>query len=351
MGATSVAAFPAPIASAVRAGRSVRVAPPVAGPPRSIAAVGDSFNTGFAARSNTGDNPDLSWSAGDNPQVVSVADRLAALPSAGFGRRLVVALDGTKASDLPRQFAGAAAFHAQLLTVQAGGNDVCFARDVSGLTSEGDFRQSVEAAFAIARARMPDARIFVTSLTDEARWNETAATIPGNESKLSDGTLCDPNLDPGGAPSSRRRVQIQVAEERYNAILRDVCSQDAHCRFDGGAFFRLEYDRQDVAPADAFHPSIAGLRLMAATAWRVGFDYSDTTPPRVSASTRRIGSTLQVALEATDAAGLAGIECRFGSDPYTACGRTLVLQHGARVTYRAVDRNGNSSAAYSIIAP
>jgi hypothetical protein len=29
----------------------------------------------------------------------------------------------------------------------------------------------------------------------------------------------------------------------------------------------------------------------------------------------------------------------------------LVLQHRARVTYRAVDRNGNTSGAYLIVAP
>jgi hypothetical protein len=28
----------------------------------------------------------------------------------------------------------------------------------------------------------------------------------------------------------------------------------------------------------------------------------------------------------------------------------LVLPHGARVTYRAVDRNGNASAAYLVVA-
>ena len=114
---------------------------------------------------------------------------------------------------------------------------------------------------------MPDARIFVTSLTDEARWNDRSATIPGNDSKLSDGTLCDPQLDANGAQSPARRRQIQAAEQRYDAILRDVCSRDVHCRYDGGAFFRLEYDREDVAPTDAFHPSVRGLRRMAATAW------------------------------------------------------------------------------------
>jgi GDSL-like Lipase/Acylhydrolase family len=352
--AIAVVAFAAQVEAAapgVRTGVPVVVAAPVAGPPRSLAAAGDSFNTGFAARPKSGDNPDLSWSTGDSGDVGSIYDRLLALSPGLRDHRALVAVDGSKISDLPRQFRRAAAFHAQLVTVQSGGNDVCAARDASRLTPPGSFRRSVEAAFEVARERMPDARIFVTSLTDEARWNDRSATIPGNGSKLSDGTLCDPNLDARGVPSPPRRREIQAAEQRYNGILRDVCSRDAHCRYDGGAFFRLEYDREDVAPTNAFHPSERGLRRMASTAWRAGFDFRDSIAPRVSASTRRVGATLRVALQATDAAGVAGFECRFGSETYSACSRLLVLPHRARVTYRAVDRNGNISAAYRIVAP
>jgi hypothetical protein len=344
------ASFVSP-AAGMRAGVPVRVTAPVAGPPRSIAAAGDSFNTGFAAVPKGGDNPDLSWSTGDSADVASIYSRLVALSPGLRNHRLLVARDGSKVSDLPRQFLRAAAFHAGLVTVQSGGNDVCGARDAAHVTDAASFRGSVEAAFEIARERMPDARILVTSLTDEARWNDRSATIPGNDAKLSDGTLCDPQLDARGVPSPARRRQIQAAEQRYNAILRTICSRDAHCRYDDGAFFRLDYDRADVAPSDAFHPSASGLRRMAATAWRAGFDFRDSTPPRVSAVTHESGSTLRIALQARDAAGVAGFECRFGSTPYTACPRLITLPHLARVTYRAVDRNGNASAAYLIAAP
>jgi lysophospholipase L1-like esterase len=330
---------------------AVRVAPAVAGPPRSIAAAGDSFNTGFAARANTGDNPDLSWSTGNDPRVGSIYDRLLPLSPRIRGRRRLVARDGSEISALPTQFARAADFGAQLITIQSGGNDVCDARDPSGITSATSFRQFVEQAFAIAQRRLPDTRIFVTSLTDEARWNDRSVTIPGNASKLSDGSLCDPIVDSSGVPSAPRRSQIQAAERLYNSILRSVCASDPHCRYDTGAFFRLEYDREDIAPTNAFHPSLAGLRRMAATAWRSGFDFRDVTPPTVSTSTTHVGSALHVELHASDASGIAGFECRFGNDPYTACGPRLVLVPGARVVYRAVDRNGNSSPSYSITAP
>ena len=280
----------------------------------------------------------------------SVYSRLVALAPHAQIHRVLVARDGSKISDLPGQFRQAADAGARLVTVQSGGNDVCAAQDAAHVTPADSFRKSVEPAFEIARQRMPDARIFITSLTDEARWNDRSSTIPGNESKLSDGTLCDPQLDAHGLPSATRRKEIQSAEQSYNAILRSVCASDLHCRYDGGAFFRLDYDSEDVAPTDAFHPSVPGLKRMAATAWRSGFDYGDTTPPHVSASTRQSGSTFRVALNARDAAGVRGFECRFGSAPYVACPDVLVLQHGARVTYRAVDRNGNASAAYLIVA-
>jgi lysophospholipase L1-like esterase len=334
-----------------REGVPLQVAPAVAGPPRSIAAAGDSFNTGFAALPKTGDNPDLSWSTGDSAEVGSIYDRLVALyPRLGI-HRVLVARDGTKAAALPLQFRRAAAAGAQMVTVQSGGNDVCAARDAAHVTPVAAFRQSVEEAFDVAREQMPDARIFITSLTDEARWNDRSSTIAGNDSKLSDGTLCDPQLDAEGLPSPARRREIQAAEHRYDVIFRSVCASDVHCRYDGGAFFRLEYDREDIAPTDAFHPSVRGLSRMAATAWRAGFDFGDTTPPHVSASTRRVGSTLRVALNARDPAGVAGFECRFGSAPYADCSTPLVLQHGARVTFRAVDRAGNTSAAYRVVAP
>ena len=115
-------------------GVPVQVAQPVAGPPRAIAAAGDSFNTGFAALPRSGDNPDLSWSTGDSADVASLYDRLVELYPRVPIHRILVARDGTKASDLPRQFGLAAAAGATLVTVQSGGNDVCAARDASRVT-------------------------------------------------------------------------------------------------------------------------------------------------------------------------------------------------------------------------
>ena len=48
---------------------------------------------------------------------------------------------------------------------------------------------------------------------------------------------------------------------------------------------------------------------------------------------------------------MRGFECRFGIRAVCGLPEVLVLQHGARVTYRAVDRNGNTSGAYLVVGP
>ena len=313
-----------------------------------IAALGDSFNTGFAARPRSGDNPDLSWSTGTDPRVLSVFARLSALPSRVPPRRILVAADGSKIADLARQIGAAADGGSDYLTVQSGGNDICSASEVTRVTEPAAFRASLEKAFGVLRKRLPNARILLTSITDEARWNDAAEATPAKASQLADGTICDPQLDKEGRQSRARRRQIQALERRYNAILRDICASDLHCRYDGGAFFRLAYDQTDVAPTDAFHPSINGLARLAATAWRSSFDFTDTTAPRLSWKIRRQAGGLHVTIAATDGRRPAGVEFHLGNEPFATYTRPFVISSGERLTFRAVDRNGNISPTYTV---
>ena len=225
----------------------VRVAAAIAGPPASIASLGDSFNTGFDAGALGGDAPRLSWSTGDAASVDSLYLRLLRDDGAVAGHRFLLARDGSKVGDLARQMALAADHGAQLITVQSGGNDICSARDPDSATPPARFREQVADAIDVLRRRLPNARLLLTSITDEGRWNDGSALIPGNGEKLSDGTVCDPKLDGRGLQSPTRRGEIQVLEQRDNAILRSVCATDPHCRWDGGAFFRLAYTTSDVS--------------------------------------------------------------------------------------------------------
>jgi lysophospholipase L1-like esterase len=327
----------------------VRVASPIVGPPTSVAALGDSFNTGFDAGPTRGDDPAFSWSTGSDPRVDSLYLRLKRV--APRVRPYLIARDGSKVGDLARQMAGAADHGAQLITVQSGGNDICSARDPDHATTSVVFRDEVRQAIEVLRRRLPNARLLITSITDEGRWNDGSVLIPGNGKKLSDGTVCDPDLDQSGKQSATRRAEIQVLEQRDNAILRSVCATDPHCRWDSGAFFRLAYSAADISPLDAFHPSIQGLALFAATAWRVGFEFADHTVPTVTAATSSTGSDLLVTLSAHARAGVAGIEYRTQRGPYSVYTSPVELAPGNTVTYRSVDRNGNVSAAWALTAP
>jgi lysophospholipase L1-like esterase len=330
---------------------AVRVAAPLAGPPSSIAALGDSFNTGFDAGTHRGDAPSLSWSTGDNPSVDSLYLRLLDENPAIEGHRYLIARDGSKIGDLARQMAIAADHRAQLITVQSGGNDICSAKDPDHATPPAQFQDEFTQALDVMRRRLPNARLLLTSITDEGRWNDGSATVPGNGKQLSDGTVCDPKLDSKGRQDPSRRSEIQTLEERDNAILRSVCAADPHCRFDRGAFFRLAYTASDVSGLDAFHPSSSGLNRFSATAWKVGFAYADRRPPTVSASTASDGVGVNVTLSAHDPAGISGIEYRTAKGPYTVYTTAFQLPAGATVDYRSVDRDGNVSATWSITAP
>jgi lysophospholipase L1-like esterase len=329
----------------------VQVASPITGPPSSIAALGDSFNTGFDAGSRRGDSPSLSWSTGDDSKVESVYLRLLAVNPAARNHRYLEAKDGSKIGDLARQMSLAADHHAQLITVQSGGNDICSAKDPDHATAPGVFRDEFEQAIDVLRTRLPNARLLLTSITDEGRWNDGSVQIPGNAKKLSDGTVCDPKVDSDGKQDPSRRAEIQALEMRDDAILKQVCATDAHCRWDGGAFFRLAYTTADISPLDAFHPSVEGLNLFSTTAWDVGFSYDDMTAPTVSATISAAVGAVHVSLHASDPAGIAGIEYRTGPGAYTAYTAPLTVPAGGSVVYRSVDRNGNVSAAWSINVP
>ena len=282
---------------------------------------------------------------------MSLADRIAIVPGVHIARRVLVAVDGTKVNDLARQASKAIAAGANLLTIQSGGNDICNARSPQRITSPQAFRASLDEALTVLRERAPNARIFITSITDEARWNDGSESIPGNDAKLADGTVCDPAVDGTGRQSAARRQQIQRWEQRFNMILSAACHTDAHCRYDGGAFFRLAYSPIDVAPADAFHPSIHGLRRFATLAWQKSFDFSDRVAPIVHGNTQPGDHGLILTLAGIDRGQPVETEYRIDQGFFTAYAAPVTVTSGQRVTYRAVDRAGNISAAYSLAAP
>ncbi len=58
-----------------------------------------------------------------------------------------------------------------------------------------------------------------------------------------------------------------------------------------------------------------------------------------------------MSLSAHAPAGVAGIEYRLQKGPYAVYSAPLALPPGGTLTYRAVDTNGNVSAAWELTAP
>jgi len=158
------------------------------------------------------------------------------------------------------------------VTIQIGVNDICEARRAGDVTPVPVFRDRFARALRVLRRGAPDARVLVTSLADEARWNDAVLPTPGGASQIRDGTVCDPNPGADGRQDPAVRARIQGWEESYNRVLASVCAEFVHCRYDGGALYRLAYRPSDVSTHDAFHPSVAGLARMAAVTWPLARD-------------------------------------------------------------------------------
>jgi lysophospholipase L1-like esterase len=181
---------------------------------------------------------------------------------------LLVAQDGASVNDLAAQLARVVA-HGDIdyLTIQIGVNDICEARRAGDVTPVRVFREQFARALRVLHRGAADARVLVTSLADEARWNDAVLRVPALARQVQDGTVCDPKPRADGRQDPAVRAQIHRWEEAYDRVLASVCAGFSHCRYDGGALYRLSYQPSDVSAHDGFHPSVAGLAKMAAVTW------------------------------------------------------------------------------------
>jgi len=236
--------------------------------PSGIAAAGDSLSTGYGSDGSSGDHPRNSWSIGDNPVVASHYARVRRKWPRITGNVLLVARDGAHVDALAGQLARVVS-HGDIdyVTIQIGVNDICDAHRSGEITPVALFRDRFARALRVLRRGAPDARVLVTSLADEARWNDAVLQMPVGARDIGDGTVCDPKPGPDGRQDRAVRARIHRWEESYNRVLASVCGGFRHCRYDGGALYRLSYRPADVSTHDAFHPSVRGLARMAAVTW------------------------------------------------------------------------------------
>ena len=223
----------------------------------SIAALGASTDTGFAATAKAPDvAPANSWVTGTNPAVRSIYLRLRALNPAIAGHAYNYAVPGSGISELAHQ-AAQVPRGTELVTIgEMGVNDACESRATPAV-----FGAGFERALRVVTARAPKARVVVLSILDVvAMWDAVKALPAASFGR----NLCISATD-------RDRPELARRVRSLNRQLASVCARHPSCRYDGGAVYRLHWHRQDISTVDYFHPSLSGQRNIAAAMWATRF--------------------------------------------------------------------------------
>ncbi|WP_030382894.1 MULTISPECIES: SGNH/GDSL hydrolase family protein [unclassified Streptomyces] len=236
--------------------------------PDSIAAVGDSITRGFDACNVLSDCPAVSWATGSDASVDSLAVRLLGKADAAT-HSWNYAVTGARMADVPAQMAKAVRRRPELVTVMAGANDAC--RDSTRqMTPVADFRAEFKDALATLRAKLPKSQVYVASVPNLKRlWAQGRTSALGKQIwKLG---ICPSMLGDADALDTKatlRRDAVQKRVEAYNKVLKEVCAEDARCRFDGNAVHDYRFGPAQLSHWDWFHPSRDGQARLAQIAYR-----------------------------------------------------------------------------------
>ncbi|MCP2032066.1 lysophospholipase L1-like esterase [Okibacterium sp. HSC-33S16] len=235
-----------------------------------IASLGDSMSLAVNACDRSGSCPEASWSTGTDPEVQSLASRVAST-SGSAPTVEVIASDGASVESLPDQAARAVELQPDLVTVLIGANDVC-APSYDEMTPEATFTENVNTAFTALATGLPDARVYVSSVPNLVRLIDAKKDDPSAVATWKKIAQCRSILY--NATSSEqadvdRRASISALIDTFNGVLADACAAHPHCIWDEKAAFNVEFTGADVSTIDYFHPSVAGQQKLAAVAWDV----------------------------------------------------------------------------------
>jgi lysophospholipase L1-like esterase len=325
--------------------------PAKVGYPNSIASTGDSITRAFNTCSFPFvDCPANSWATGTSTAVNSVYRRILAANPAISGRNFNDAKTGGKMVDLNGQVTVAASQGAQLVTILMGANDVCTSSEAT-MTPVATLRSQLQTALTTLSARLPDARIAVSSIPNIYRLWQVLHTNFAAVLTWTIGGICHSMLQnpmSNAQADVDRRARVAQRNRDDNDAVRDVCAQFIHCRFDNYAAYGTQFVPSDVSTRDYFHPSVSGQAKAATVAWSSSFDYSDRVAPVSSASLDP--ATSAVTLKASDDVGVSGVEYRLSTDAlgYRRYTGPVTLAAGTTITFRAVDVNGNVEATQSL---
>lgn len=242
--------------------------------PASMAATGDSitraYNTGFFPFT---DNAAGSWATGTSGSVSSLYTRLLAVNPSISGRAWNDAKTGAKVADLAGQLTTVAARRVDTVTVLIGANDVC-ASSEAAMTSVADFTTRFQAGLNVMAAQSPTTVVRVASIPNIWNlWN----VLKGSSAARSTWSLFGICKSMLANPTSTaqadvdRRARVLQREQAFNAAMAAACAAHANCRWDGLAVYNVTFTTADVSSRDYFHPSLAGQKKLAATAWSAWF--------------------------------------------------------------------------------
>lgn len=391
------------VAATLGLGATAQAQPPTpdptperAGPPSSIAVLGDSISTATGAHGPLGaERPQHSWSTGTTASVNSNYLRLRELNPAINGRNHNLAANGQRMVHMAQQAARLPA-DTEYVQVQLGGNDLC-RPTVGEMTPVETYRAQFVAGLEAITEQAPDALIGVTSIPDIYNlWyiRYAPASVNGQQSNQASQARSYVNLsiipclslleNPASTDPAdeARRQEVRARNLAFNEVLAEECAKVLRCRFDGHATFNFSSNRAEppfgpILPRDQwqftdldisrnasglggalcpltgllgndcgdhFHPSLQGQQKLSEVAWETLYDFSDTTAPDVSFSTDPAppsagwhNGAVTVRIDAADDVAVRGIEHRVHRADGTVTDWTPVIGDAAEVV---VDEEG-----------
>ena len=267
-----------------------------AGYPDSMASLGDSFTRAMnPGPSLSGDQPQYSWSTGDDSAIQSHYYRILQQNSGIVGNNFNDAVSGARMVALNGQAQSAVSQGVEYVTILMGSNDVCTPSEAT-MTAVGTFRSQFQQAMNTLTTGLPNARIFVVSIPDiYILWfilkdNPSAVSV-WSSSSICQSLLANPTSTAQADVDRRDRVRQRNID--FNSVLAQECAQYTQCRFDNNAGFNTQFQPIHVSTLDYFHPSLVGQALAASVTWAATYDFSAQTPdpPDVSGSWAAVYST------------------------------------------------------------
>jgi lysophospholipase L1-like esterase len=235
--------------------------------PNSMAALGDSITRAYDTCCFYGDHPGQSWSTGGAwyDGISSHYERIKRRNSAISGHAHNDAVTGAKMSAAAIQAGAAAAQQAAYVTILLGANDLCTSSPAT-MTSTDSFTAQFKLAMLTLKQRLPNARIFVSSIPDIYQLWKVLHTNSVARRVWATAGICPSML--GAGRTEAERQQVVAREVAFNQVLADACNQyGPNCRWDGGATYNYKFSASQVSALDFFHPDLDGQAALAGLTW------------------------------------------------------------------------------------